>query len=376
MSYKTYQEVSHLKPDTLRLLLINGDATERLWAVWSLGLALGTDSFPGLKIHLHEEPEPGIRRHLLVMFAGEGNQEILRVFAQDDPDAFVRARACQYLIRINLKADKAIYHFIKTRLHSDTSSIVKRIILTEMANNSHVLQLEDLANLVNDEDFQVRKLTVNYLLERYSPDQLFPGILENHAQKEPDDDLRNELLSLSLKSGGALRLLELSKLLDSQRKLEILTHLVDLNMSFSWNLLEHLSKTEDPFTDVLLVQLIRPSDILDSLQWLLERMAQAYHLARPRNREESKRFTAARTTEWKATNILISSLPQIKIDEIREIKPDPRLVQNSIAYLQERIQQLHLDREDEWNTDDENYEQVIQEYQNLLQVLEQIYTTE
>lgn len=376
MSYKTYQEVSHLKPDTLRLLLINGDATERLWAVWSLGLALGTDSFPGLKIHLHEEPEPGIRRHLLVMFAGEGNQEILRVFAQDDPDAFVRARACQYLIRINLKADKAIYHFIKTRLHSDTSSIVKRIILTEMANNSHVLQLEDLANLVNDEDFQVRKLTVNYLLERYSPDQLFPGILENHAQKEPDDDLRNELLSLSLKSGGALRLLELSKLLDSQRKLEILTHLVDLNMSFSWNLLEHLSKTEDPFTDVLLVQLIRPSDILDSLQWLLERMAQAYHLARPRNREESKRFTAARTTEWKATNLLISSLPQIKIDEIREIKPDPRLVQNSIAYLQERIQQLHLDREDEWNTDDENYEQVIQEYQNLLQVLEQIYTTE
>jgi hypothetical protein len=86
MPYRTYDQVSRLNTDTQRQLLQHGDAVERVWAAWALGVTLGTQSMPDLRISLQESQEPGTRRHLLVVLAGLGEQNVLRIFAQDDPD--------------------------------------------------------------------------------------------------------------------------------------------------------------------------------------------------------------------------------------------------------------------------------------------------
>ena len=70
-----------------------------MWACWALALRLDRSALADLQDDFDLEALPGIRCQLLVVMAGLGARDLVRTAALDDPDATVRATACQYVVR-------------------------------------------------------------------------------------------------------------------------------------------------------------------------------------------------------------------------------------------------------------------------------------
>src|SRR5258707_474070 len=113
--YHTYNEVFILDTTAQMKLLHHGDAAERVWAALGIGLTLGASAIPHFRVSLQESPSPGTRRTLLVVLAGLGEQDVLHTFAQDDPDDYVRATACRYLIRTSPDVKNDTFQFVRER---------------------------------------------------------------------------------------------------------------------------------------------------------------------------------------------------------------------------------------------------------------------
>lgn len=92
-----WRDVASLPEPEQRSLLQAADPVERVWATWALALRLGAHSVPALRGALDAEPTPGLRCQLVVVLAGLGQRDLVRGLATDDPDATVRATACQYV---------------------------------------------------------------------------------------------------------------------------------------------------------------------------------------------------------------------------------------------------------------------------------------
>lgn len=131
MSYGSYEEVSALPINEQQKLLLRGEAVERIWAGWSLGLTLGPDSRDLIAGSAKESPASGTRRHLLVILAGLKDLQTLRLLAGNDPDEYVRATACRYLIRLispkAARADRAV----QVCLLYDPSQLVRETSIEE-----------------------------------------------------------------------------------------------------------------------------------------------------------------------------------------------------------------------------------------------------
>lgn len=345
MPYRTYDQVSRLNTDTQRQLLQHGDAVERVWAAWALGVTLGTQSMPDLLISLQESPEPGTRRHLLVVLAGLGEQSVLRIFAQDDPDDYVRATACQYLIRIGQSTDISIQQFVRERVLHDSSPIVRLSILGEVPLKSPTLLFDDLTQLIHDPDPEVRQSITGRLLATVELNQLFPGVLEERIPYEDDGALRQRLLMLCLQASGAARLLDLSTTLAPDRTLEILRLLVDAKTQFNWEQLSPLSLSKDPHYDACLVQLLQPMNIIPAVPWLLYGIARAATWSKLQDRPEDVRKHA-----WHAQQLLITA--RYHLNCIEMVRLDSDTIRLVTAYLQEEIAQQKLEYEyDEWEAE-------------------------
>ncbi|HSD82521.1 MAG TPA: HEAT repeat domain-containing protein, partial [Anaerolineae bacterium] len=262
MSYQAYEEVSYLNADAQRQLLREGDDVERVWAAWALGVALGAQSAPELLSSLHESPASGTRRVLLVILAGFGEREILRAFARSDPDEYVRATACQYLIRIDPNADQAIDPLIQDRLLDDPSAIVRQAILAEYPMALPIFQVVDLLRLAEDNDLEVRRLATERLLVTQPLKQLFPGLLEDRIPHEANAELRRQLLVQCLKAGGDKRLLALGQVVPLELTLEILNVLIEDEVQIEWEYLAPLCQVHDPRRDILLTSVMRATDTL------------------------------------------------------------------------------------------------------------------
>lgn len=370
MPYGTYDQVSRLNSDTQRQLLQHGDALERVWAAWALGVTLGTQSMPEVLTTLQESPEPGIRRHLLVILAGFGEQNILRILAQDDPDDIVRATAFQYLIRISQRTNKSIQKFVQERLLHDSSAIVRLAILGEAPLKSPAILFDDLTELIHDPDSEVRKAVTERLLATVELNQLFPGVLEERIPYEDDGDLRQRLLMLCIETGGAVRLLALSTTLAPDRTLEILRLLVDAKAKFNWEQLSPLSLSKNPHYDEYLVQLLQPTTIIPALPWLLYGIARAESWSKLQEQSlESKPAYAVRTCAWYAQKLLITA--RSHLNTIESVKVDSDTIRLVTAYLQEGIAQQKWEYEyEEWEA-----ETALSEEYELLAILRQMNAT-
>jgi hypothetical protein len=367
MPYRTYAEVTRLDSAIQHQLLQRGDAVERVWAAWALGTALGVQSVPDLLSSLHDSPVPGTRRHLLVVLAGLGERAVLCVFAQDDPDDYVRATACQYLLRISDQTDHATQQFVRERLFHDASAIVRQAIVGEISVFS-ALQSSDLAQLAHDSDAEVRQAAIERLLVTESPDWLFSGVLGERIRQEAQADLRHHVLQRSLESGGAAHLLAISLALDVDRALEILNLLVETKHQFDWKQLAPLSLAHEPLWDVCLIQLLRPTESTRAVAWLIMQMARATTWPQPQNRAEAKRAEAVRLCAWHARQCLMSGLPDLQAHA--SIACDREALRIVIAQLQKEICELDgEDEDDEWDMGAEWYAQAIHERQLLITTL-------
>jgi hypothetical protein len=370
MPHQNYTEVVCLDSNTQRFLLQQGDAVERVWAAWALGISLGVQSIPDLLSSLHDSPAPGTRRHVLVVLAGLGERDVLRIFAQDDPDDYVRATACQYLLRIRHQTDHATQQFVRERLLHDSSAIVRQTIVGEVSVFA-ALHSSDLVQLAHDPDSEVRQVAIERLLATESLDQLFPGVVADRIRQETHADLRHRVLQLCLESGGAVQLLAFSSSLESKRTVEILTLLVETKHQFPWEQLAPLSLADDPLWDVYLVQLLQPTESTAAVPWLVMQMAQVITWPKAQNRSEATRAEAVRLCAWYAYQFLITALPELEVME--PMACDRDALQLVIGQLNKEITELEMgDEDDEWEMEAEWSAQAIHERQTLISTLQRM----
>jgi HEAT repeat protein len=364
--YRTYEEIAKLNADAQCHLLQHGDAVERVWAAWARGLSLGRTITPELLGSLRDSPAAGTRRHLLVVLAGLGEHEVLRVFAQDDPDDLVRATACRYLIRISDSSDNSVDQFLQERLLDDESPIVREAILTEAPMGRPSVRFEDLAMLARDSNFDVRQAAIERLLQAKPFDQLFPGILAERITHEDNDVLRERLLSLcSRADGGAL--LDLCPSLAPARRDEILRLLINAKEHFKWEQLAPLTRAADPRLDQLLIHLLDPNGATSAAVWLLRGIARAATWPGHKNREEAAVALAVNSFAWHATQRLF--VIQSDLMRVDRTSLDRLSIEAVVTLLREQIREIEQESEDDEWDDEESRQQAIQERMALVDVL-------
>ncbi len=372
MACGRYEDVAQLDIPMQRQLLHAGDAEERVWAAWALGVTLGAQNLPDLTASLAESPSPGTRRHLLVALAGLGERAILCVLAEGDPDRNVRATACQYLIRTGDLGDSTLRDFLRQRALTDPSSVVKQDMLAELPAGFAVLSPTDLAGLADDDDLEVRQSATERLLAGLPLGQLFPGFLEDRIPREQHQALRRRLLMLCLEAGGASRLAGMSLALAPERRREILTLLAEHHIRIAWQHLAPAAALSEPDTDVWIVQLLEPSDTLSALPWLLGRLARfAQHVDWCRWSEcECRAATFIRHAEQH----LFAATPEL--EELAGGSLAPEMVHPAIARLGHEIKQLEIAGEDPCDEieDEEWYESAINKRQRLIAALRKAAT--
>ncbi len=128
MNFKEFKQIKRLNIDELNRIISSADAQERVWAAWEIGLRLGNEAIPGLAHAVSNAPDPGTRRHMVVVLAGFQQIAVLKTLSLYDPDDIVRATASQYLMKIS-DSNSGISDFILVILENDDSVIVKQYIL-------------------------------------------------------------------------------------------------------------------------------------------------------------------------------------------------------------------------------------------------------
>jgi hypothetical protein len=122
--FERYGDVAGLDPVKLWALLRDGDAPERVWAVWALALKEGEQALPSLKPLLREEPDSGVRRHLLNVFAGHGDLDAVAHVACWDTAPWVRQAALTFLCRIAPRKGDPVWRLLADRLVSEPDNRV------------------------------------------------------------------------------------------------------------------------------------------------------------------------------------------------------------------------------------------------------------
>ena len=162
--FSSFTEVLDLDLGEKRALLRAGDAVERVWAAWALGLELGAAGRQEILDALQDDPSPGARRQILVVLAGLGERLALRVFAESDPDGHVRATALQYLARTSAPEDAEVREALVEQLFADQAAVVRRTILDEALAGRLEVSRDGLMQLVGDPDPRVGRLAVEALV--------------------------------------------------------------------------------------------------------------------------------------------------------------------------------------------------------------------
>lgn len=372
MPYRTYQEVARLNASAQRALLLSGDPVERVWAAWALGRTLDAESIPDLLGSLSDSPAPGTRRQLLVVLAGLGERAVLRVYAQDDTEDYVRATACQYLLRISRPADLDAHAFLRERLARDPSPLVRQAILSEPAARL-ALRAGDLELCTVDLDRDVRQLAIERLLEIEPLERLLPGVLADRIRRETDPDLHRHLIACCCERGGGALLLALAAQLASAQAREILSQLVEAGDRYGWQQLAPLTLARDPEHDRAILGLLHPSVYLEAVPWLVACIARAQAYKDPQERTNRQRAALVHEVAHAAYRALCDLLPQLRTSASSVCDGDA--LAGAIVQLQEEIMELEAEDDDDIEWDDETWAaEAMRERRALLSALRTLPT--
>jgi hypothetical protein len=158
MAHDSFETVSQLDTASQKALLQNGDSVERVWAAWALGLQFGSQIIPNLQMSLQTSPTSGTRRQFVVILTGLGDRFTAEDLARYDPDEFVRATACQYLLKTAQPLDGRLGSLLLERLFLDESALVRLAILENRRQGLPPLRSRHLRSLEQDRDPDVRRV--------------------------------------------------------------------------------------------------------------------------------------------------------------------------------------------------------------------------
>lgn len=304
MPYKSFEEVAALESTAQRYLLLNGEPAERVWAAWALGLAFGRSINPDLITSLEQSPHPGTRRQLLVILAGHHEYSILQTFAQSDPDEYVRATACQYLIQTSQPDNAQLEEMLIQSLTTD-QSIVRQAILAGAKNGFPRLSQNVLTPLLNNPDVETRDAALTVLLSQHP---FFVNMMIERLLREVDDDLRTRIEKAAISSGNSHALLQAVQEAGSTLQPEILDRLIEANKKFDWADLAALSVIDNPAVRHGILQLLDPATLSPAISWLIESVIRPF--SGQDRKEWPDSFWLIRASSHKAEALLIQALNQ------------------------------------------------------------------
>ena len=177
MRYRSYEEVEDLDTRALFYLLYRGDAQERVWASWALGLRLDGRFATALGHLVRTDPAAGTRRHQTLMLAGFGCTDDLRFVATHDDDARVRGTALGYLTRFCDPDDTPTYDMIVHRMLNEQPA-TQVAIVDAIREDAPDFVLEALASLTDHEDPILRR-TSRRTRARCDPTYVPPAVVKN-----------------------------------------------------------------------------------------------------------------------------------------------------------------------------------------------------
>jgi len=186
--------VCDLPDAVLRDLLAVGEPVERIWAAWALGLRLGGAAAGTLRRAAGVEPDSGARRHLVVALAGFGEHAAVAALAASDPDARVRATACQYLERL-AAADSSLWAQVRARF-DDVAPVVRETLVLHLAADAPAEIRAAAVACIHDDALEVRQAVVGQLDELIGSGAPLPESVKRQSFTEPSRELSSQLLSV------------------------------------------------------------------------------------------------------------------------------------------------------------------------------------
>ncbi len=182
MHYQNFEQVKRLDSNALDALLAGGDPQERVWAAWEIGLRLGKKALPDITHQAYAAPDPGTRRHMVVVLAGMGKHSVMRTLALHDPDDAVRGTSIQYLMHTTDETETGNIDLIIELLEKDRSPIVKHSILVNWDFDQHQIPVGLLLNCAGNNAEEVRMAAIKQIVRQYDPHEVATDDLINCFQ--------------------------------------------------------------------------------------------------------------------------------------------------------------------------------------------------
>jgi hypothetical protein len=271
----SYDAVARLDTPALRALLHAEAAHVRVWAAWALGLRLGAGARGELVAATRGEPDAGVRRHLLVVLAGERETDLLALLAREDPDGYVRAAACQLLGAVMPPGSPLVRAFALERLARDASSAVRLEALRLLGPVRDVdAEVGPVLAGLDDADLEVRTAALDALVHSTAHVRLE---VRERLEREEDPGLRRRALEAWLDGAGAEAVLGALREAPVRRLQEVLELLVRVRrLRLPWEVLAPLAARGEPALDVWLVDLLAVEAAPEAARaWLLGLVARA-----------------------------------------------------------------------------------------------------
>src|SRR5262245_44270456 len=143
-----FENTQGLSSERLYELLETGDAQERVFAIWALGLR--SAGAVTMADQLRVEPDAGVRRALAVVLAGQGEVDLLVAMCRHDPSAHVRASAVPMVMRF-AAAGRIPWSIVVGRL-ADEAPVRASVIGQVDASSPQELRAAAVAALHDEED--------------------------------------------------------------------------------------------------------------------------------------------------------------------------------------------------------------------------------
>jgi hypothetical protein len=360
MLYQNYEQVKKLDLVVLDEVLKSGDAQERVWAAWEIGLRLGREALPNISLQAHEAPDPGTRRHMVVVLAGLGHYSALSTLAFHDPDESVRGTTTQYIIKTTDESDTDKINFIIKLLQEDKSPVVKQSILAnwdfEKQQIPIALLLDSILN--NSEDVRkvaIEQITKQFIAKELSDEQII-RCLAYQTNKESIYLFSNWLLKSNLQEYIILS----AEISQQSSTLLLLDLLAEKELKFSWKSLRKLTERKNPDIDIRILNILILEKNIDLILWLAFGISRAISLPKVQSRGQYLQQQSAANFHHLAINhflFLLKNVPpqQIVPSAILNFKTILSHLENDINYL------IEYDDEDYWEDEGIDPEEYVKE---------------
>jgi hypothetical protein len=258
--FGSFADVDRLGAKELTALLTGGEPPERVWAAWALGLRHHEGFARDLRATAAEEPDPGVRRHLLVILAGAGESRSVLTLAGHDPDERVRATALQYLARL-ARPDDDETNALLVRTLAEGPPLLQLGCVAGLRPDARPALWRAAEDCINSLDRDLRWTAFEAVLRHGAAQRTAPELVRLFLNLEPEVATRQDAVRVFCEhaGAGALRALAADPTLERRLLPELVEVLHEQRQQLTWPEVRRLlDRDETDTTRLRSLQLLTP----------------------------------------------------------------------------------------------------------------------